>query len=834
MKKSNAVTRLLYSTGGFCTAVGVSALETLEDENCHYEDHLLLFSVDANPQYREASERQAGKLHDFKSIRHLDQFILDPRLNTIDEAQFSSAYSGVDFGEVVVFAESSGIRFDTFVKAFRDAKIIVYEEGMLGYCGRLFHNSKTGGVSTIDRFLSTNYFNKLQPQAFKDKDTLIKKLNIDILREKLHNSAEITAENVGNRSEATALLCTAPLWRFGNISIEDTLEAHFNLVDMLLNSGLTVYFKDHPRPTFRLFRSIFAKMDADKRERLIDVSGISDTAEVLVDILSPTITVGFGSTVLFNSYEIYGVPSFRYKTELVPASLGYAPQHVVNAALKIRYIPDVAKILQVNAEEETHDSYAAIAMGIFEGNLKKRTNSFDDPIIQRVATRLGVGGWPRPKSPTQVLDYIYLNDDDVARRLRSVRKVLMQVDRKTTIVGMIYNSALSAAGKFVDIIGDATGLRVVRAKRINKLKRDAADLEEKYQTCLADFESKKLDLVALRQELAKRKKFDLSSTNWRPYKAVPVMNGSWGEFVRGVAYNDALDRCDNLCRDMDAISCFTARLVVEDAYMVNWNSDNGEAIRISVDFLKNRSQIDFSKQDLLSEEALERVSGGGSVNMGAVRQSLAYAHGLHELLPEVTGKLAGRDVIDGGAYAGDSAFAFLDYSPRRIMCFEPAEESHVILSKNIERSKKSDIIIPLKLGLSDKSSKGILTQNKRAGNHLIEIEEMVEPDNSDVIDLTTIDKIAEDEKLDVGLIKLDVEGHEQAVLEGALETIGKFKPILLISIYHKAEDFFDIKDILARLDLGYEFRIRKFSYNPIMETILVAIPSDLKARTKIH
>jgi hypothetical protein len=47
-----------------------------------------------------------------------------------------------------------------------------------------------------------------------------------------------------------------------------------------------------------------------------------------------------------------------------------------------------------------------------------------------------------------------------------------------------------------------------------------------------------------------------------------------------------------------------------------------------------------------------------------------------------------------------------------------------------------------------------------------------------------------------------VEGYERQVLEGALESIKTWKPILLLSIYHHYEQFFGLKPFLEELDLG--------------------------------
>jgi hypothetical protein len=71
---------------------------------------------------------------------------------------------------------------------------------------------------------------------------------------------------------------------------------------------------------------------------------------------------------------------------------------------------------------------------------------------------------------------------------------------------------------------------------------------------------------------------------------------------------------------------------------------------------------------------------------------------------------------------------------------------------------------------------------------------------------TTIDHVAAKYGLDrVDFIKMDIEGAEQAALEGGLATIRKHRPKLAISIYHNMEQFVAVAKFLAGLDLGYRF-----------------------------
>ena len=76
------------------------------------------------------------------------------------------------------------------------------------------------------------------------------------------------------------------------------------------------------------------------------------------------------------------------------------------------------------------------------------------------------------------------------------------------------------------------------------------------------------------------------------------------------------------------------------------------------------------------------------------------------------------------------------------------------------------------------------------------------------VDVISIDEFVENHGLDVGLIKLDVEGAEYDTILGAKKTILKQKPLLIIAIYHSIRDFFEIKPLIESWDVGYKFTIR--------------------------
>jgi len=176
--------------------------------------------------------------------------------------------------------------------------------------------------------------------------------------------------------------------------------------------------------------------------------------------------------------------------------------------------------------------------------------------------------------------------------------------------------------------------------------------------------------------------------------------------------------------------------------------------------------------------------------------------------------LKGKDFIDGGTYNGDSALIFKYINPKTIHCFEPDK----INFKLLEETKELNGIINWecnRLGLGDKEEERTFN-NQSTGSTVSE-------QGKEKAKIITIDSYSHKNKLDVGLIKLDIEGYEFKAIEGAEETIKKFKPVLILAIYHTGKDFFELPRLLKEYVPEYSFRFLNLDYSsPNLEKILVA------------
>ena len=91
--------------------------------------------------------------------------------------------------------------------------------------------------------------------------------------------------------------------------------------------------------------------------------------------------------------------------------------------------------------------------------------------------------------------------------------------------------------------------------------------------------------------------------------------------------------------------------------------------------------------------------------------------------------------------------------------------------------------------------------------------------------MTTIDTFVSEYNINkIDMIKLDVERSEKNVLLGGIDTIIKHRPKLLISVYHRLNDLFELPLFINELDLSYKFYLGHHS--PIQwETVLYAVPN---------
>jgi FkbM family methyltransferase len=78
------------------------------------------------------------------------------------------------------------------------------------------------------------------------------------------------------------------------------------------------------------------------------------------------------------------------------------------------------------------------------------------------------------------------------------------------------------------------------------------------------------------------------------------------------------------------------------------------------------------------------------------------------------------------------------------------------------------------------------------------------------VQTTTIDNLASELQLPrVDFIKMDIEGAEIAALHGSARVLKQWKPRLAISAYHKFDDFYEIPQLISKINPSYRIHVSR-------------------------
>lgn len=141
----------------------------------------------------------------------------------------------------------------------------------------------------------------------------------------------------------------------------------------------------------------------------------------------------------------------------------------------------------------------------------------------------------------------------------------------------------------------------------------------------------------------------------------------------------------------------------------------------------------------------------------------------------------------------------------QVLAFEANPNTAAILIRNIARNQYTNIVVPYVLGLGTEMSTGyvdVAMQGNISGASVyedqleqlnlsqIEIrEKYLETDESFGLDglkaitIFSLDEVLKSYSQKIGLIKIDIEGGEFKVLQGAIEILNSHKPVVLLELH---------------------------------------------------
>lgn len=189
-----------------------------------------------------------------------------------------------------------------------------------------------------------------------------------------------------------------------------------------------------------------------------------------------------------------------------------------------------------------------------------------------------------------------------------------------------------------------------------------------------------------------------------------------------------------------------------------------------------------------------------------------------------------KSYADLGAYNGDTVRELWQYAPnlKEIIAFEPDVrnfrklneyynsldnppfdlESHNLGAWNCEDTLYFD--------KSGNRNSGIL-QNRSAFSEALNQRNMKITE----VKVNSLDNILGGRAVDY--IKYDVEGSEKEALEGSEKTISAHTPSLLVSLYHRSEDLFELPLLVKKINPKYKLYLRRMRYIPAWDINLYAV-----------
>lgn len=271
-----------------------------------------------------------------------------------------------------------------------------------------------------------------------------------------------------------------------------------------------------------------------------------------------------------------------------------------------------------------------------------------------------------------------------------------------------------------------------------------------------------------------------------------------------------------ICQGFDNIYAAYEMMLNRENYVYHFeNYSNDREYINNIDILAA-----YFHYDLLSQKFYQLLKETAITGRAQNTISDIFCSEQQYFLDVLKDKINDLNFVDAGAYTGDTIRTMIKIGicPKAVYCFEADRSNYSKLKDYVDE-------------LSEKEN--IVCENYALWNECVKVEITGSKFNSQVNEITSkstnqINAITLDEyfkNIQVGFVKMDIEGAEYQALIGGEHIIERDRPILAISIYHSMEDRVEIPLYLIRKLKNYYFIIRHHSYT-YSETILYGIPKE--------
>ena len=175
-----------------------------------------------------------------------------------------------------------------------------------------------------------------------------------------------------------------------------------------------------------------------------------------------------------------------------------------------------------------------------------------------------------------------------------------------------------------------------------------------------------------------------------------------------------------------------------------------------------------------------------------------------------------KTCLDLGAYNGDTVRELAAYAPslERVIALEPDKRNFKKLTAYAEGEERF-AVLPINAAawsentVLEFAADGNRNSNVSHGGKVVQIEGIA------------VDGVADG--ISVDYIKYDVEGSEAEALRGSAKTIRRCSPALLVSMYHRSEDIFELPSLIREISGDYKLYLRRYRYIPAWDLNLICV-----------
>lgn len=182
----------------------------------------------------------------------------------------------------------------------------------------------------------------------------------------------------------------------------------------------------------------------------------------------------------------------------------------------------------------------------------------------------------------------------------------------------------------------------------------------------------------------------------------------------------------------------------------------------------------------------------------------------------------GLRMIDCGAYTGDTIHSALErgLAIESVMAIEPDPNNFAVIASQVAEGTLPRTVRPIHRAIGAHPGLVAFSANSDMTSHVSE-----DLSSQYRVEVTTIDELCRDMSFQPNFIKVDVEGSEIPLLQGARKTLDRSRPQLAIALEHNYHDLWSIPLMVKSISKDYTLFLRHYSEQGF-DVVLYAIPNE--------